>query len=364
MSRLRLRARIAARGLDIDLDVPDGQVCALLGANGSGKSTSLEVAAGLLRPDAGRVKLGESVLFDTDLGKDVPAHARGIALLRQEALLFPHMTALDNVAFGPRSHGMSRRRSAEIARLRLTDVDALDLANRRPAALSGGQAQRIAVARALAAEPDLLLLDEPFSALDVEMAPLLRRLLRRVLTDTGRTAVLVTHDLLDALALADAVAVLEDGRVVEQGPTRSVFTAPRSAFAARIAGVNLLPGRIEAPGLLRIAGGPDVIGIGDSRVGESAVAIFAPSAVLLYRAGFSGSARNVLAGRIMDLADRGGAVRVRVSLAAESRTNTAPLIVAADVTAAAVADLDLAAGQDVHVVVKAQEVALHSVARE
>lgn len=364
MSRLRLRARIAARGLDVDLDVPDGQVVALLGANGSGKTTSLEIAAGLLRPDSGRVELAGAVLWDSESGTDVPAHARGIALLRQEALLFPHMSALENVAFGPRAKGTSRRRSAEIARLRLTDVDALDLADRRPAALSGGQAQRISVARALAADPQLLLLDEPFSALDVEMAPLLRRLLRRVLTDTGRTAVLVTHNLLDVLALADAVAVLDRGRVVEQGPTRSVFSAPRSAFAAQIAGVNLLPGRIEAPGLLRTSEGPDVIGIGDVAVGEPAVAVFAPSAVLLHRAEFAGSARNVLPGRILDLADRGGAVRVRVCLHARSRANAAPLIVAADVTAAAVADLGLAAGQHLHVVVKAQEVALHSVVRE
>ncbi|WP_168583712.1 sulfate/molybdate ABC transporter ATP-binding protein [Gephyromycinifex aptenodytis] len=365
MSRLSLQAQIAARGLDVDLEVPDGQVLALLGANGSGKSSTLEIAAGLLRPDAGRVQLGETVLLDTASGHEVPAHARGIALLRQEALLFPHLSAVENVAFGPRAQGLSRRRARDIALERLADVEASDLADRRPAALSGGQAQRIAVARALAAQPELLLLDEPFSALDVEMAPMLRRLLRRLLTDAGRTAVLVTHDLLDALALADVVAVLDKGRIVEQGPTRSVFSAPRSSFAARIAGVNLLPGRIEAAGVLRLAGGPQVIGRGEVPDGESAVAIFAPAAVVLSKAGFTGSARNVLTGRVLDLSDRGGAVRVRVALhSSDSASAPAePLVVAADVTAAAVADLDLVPGEQVQVVVKAQEVALHSMAR-
>ena len=171
---------------------------------------------------------------------DVAPHRRRIALLAQEPLLFPHLSVLDNVAFGPRSAGAGRSESRGRAREWLEEVGIGDLADRRPAQLSGGQAQRAAVARALAAEPDLLLLDEPMAALDVAVTPALRQTLRRVLAE--RTCVVVTHDVLDALLLADRVLVLEGGRVVEQGPTREVLTRPRSAFAARLAGLNLVVG--------------------------------------------------------------------------------------------------------------------------
>lgn len=357
MSALSLRGAVAERGLDVDLDLSDGRVLALLGANGSGKSTTLHIASGLLHPDAGHVRLGDRVLLDTAAGIDVPPHDRGIALLGQQALLFPHLSALENVAFGPRAAGVPRRLAHDTARRHLADVDALDLAERRPAALSGGQAQRIAVARALAADPALLLLDEPFAALDVEMAPLLRRLLRRVLREAGRTAILVTHDLLDAVALADDVAVLQAGRVVERGPTRDVFAAPRSSFAARIAGVNLLQGRIEAPGVLRLDGGRVLTGRGDVPAGEAAVAVFPPAAVALYRGETVGSPRNVLPGRVLDLVDRAGSVRVRVAL--DPPDGPDEITVSADVTAAAVADLDLTPGVPIAATVKAHEVALH-----
>jgi molybdate transport system ATP-binding protein len=142
----------------------------------------------------------------------VAPHARRIALLAQDPLLFPHLDVADNVAFGPRSQGRSRAQAARAAAGWLEQVDATELADRRPAQLSGGQAQRVAIARALAAEPDLLLLDEPMAALDVAVAPALRQMLKRVLA--GQSAVVVTHDVLDALLLADRVYVLDGGRVV------------------------------------------------------------------------------------------------------------------------------------------------------
>ena len=166
-----------------------GETVAVLGPNGAGKSTLLSIIAGLLRPDAGRAELdGDRVLFDLGAGRahlDAPPHPRGTALLAQEPLLFPHLSALDNVAFGPRSAGASSAAARETARHWLAEVDAAALADRRPGQLSGGQAQRVAVARALAADPELLLLDEPMAALDIHAAPLLRRLLKRVLA--GRT---------------------------------------------------------------------------------------------------------------------------------------------------------------------------------
>ncbi|MCX6398928.1 MAG: ATP-binding cassette domain-containing protein, partial [Propionibacteriales bacterium] len=190
-----IEATVADRGLDVTFEVAEGETVALLGPNGAGKSTTLAVLAGLLRPDTGRVVIdGDEV---TGPGRWVRPHARRTALLAQEAMLFPHLSVLDNVAFGPRSTGAGRREARATAEHWLAEVDAGDLASRRPAQLSGGQSQRVAIARALAADPRLLLLDEPMAALDIDVAPALRQLLRRVLAD--RTTVIVTHHVLDAL---------------------------------------------------------------------------------------------------------------------------------------------------------------------
>lgn len=215
---LSVTARLAARDVDLALTVPAGATVAVTGPNGAGKSTLFAVLAGLLVPDRGRCTLDGSVLFDLDdagRGSWVPPHERGIALMAQEPLLFPHLSVLENVAFGPRSRGAGRTRSRALARDWLAEVGAGQFADRRPAQLSGGQAQRVAIARALAAEPRLLLLDEPFSALDAAARPLVHELLVRVLAD--RTALVVSHDPGDAAALADRVVVLERGRVTSPG---------------------------------------------------------------------------------------------------------------------------------------------------
>src|ERR671916_1117461 len=258
--------------LDATVRVGPGEVVAVLGRNGSGKSTLLAAIAGLLRPDTGRIVLDGRVLTDTAAGVQLAPHRRRVGLLPQEPLLFPHLSVLDNVAFGPRSAGMRRPEAREAALRRLTEVDAAQFAPRRPRRLSGGQAQRIALARALAADPDLLLLDEPLSAVDVEFAPALRSLLHSVLQD--RLAIIVTHQVIDALVLADRVVVLEGGRVVEQGPTREVLTRPRSAFAARLAGLNLISGTATASGL-RAEDGTELTGATESAIaGAAAVAVF------------------------------------------------------------------------------------------
>ncbi len=238
---------------------------AVLGPNGAGKSTLLNVIAGLLRPDSGRAEIDGKVLFDLDGGASTwtAPHHRGTALLAQEPLLFPHLSALENVAFGPRSAGIPRKTARESARKWLAAVDAGELEARRPAELSGGQAQRVAVARALAANPEVLLLDEPMAALDIHAAPLLRRLLKKVLA--GRRAIIITHDVLDALMLADRVIVLEAGRITEEGPTREVLQRPRSRFAAGLAGLNLIPGTLTGTGI-RTAEGLEVAGHQDEEV--------------------------------------------------------------------------------------------------
>ncbi|MCZ8381158.1 ABC transporter ATP-binding protein [Mycobacterium sp. CPCC 205372] len=354
MSSVRVDARLRGRGVDLDLALGDGEVLAVLGPNGVGKSTLLLMIAGLLRPDDGRIELGGTVVTDTGTGIFVPAHARHVAMLTQRPLLFPHLSVEANVAYGPRCSGQSRSAARATARRWLHAVGATDLADRKPAQLSGGQAQRVAIARALAAEPRLLLLDEPLAALDVAAAPALRRLLREMLRDAGRTAIIVTHDLLDALAIADRIVVIENGRVVERGPARRVLTAPRSDFAARIAGVNLVPGVVTEPGVIRTSWGADVRGIGDVEPGAGAIALFRPGAVAVHLEPPHASPRNVIAVTIAEVDIHGTAVRIRGAEQPDGSTG-----LAADITAAAAADLDIEPGKTVHFVVKAQEVQLH-----
>ena len=345
-----LRAEIElSRGdfrLAVDFEVPAGTVLAILGPNGSGKSSLLGSLSGLLRPDRASIRLGEREL------DGVPPYRRSVGLLSQDPLLFPHLSVLDNVAFSPRSKGAGRAESREVARRWLAEVDAAEFARRKPAQLSGGQAQRVAVARALAGNPDLLLLDEPLAALDVDAAPAIRGLLRRVLGEhrIGAT-VLVTHDPLDALALSDHVLVLSRGQVVERGPTREVLSAPRTAFTARIAGLNLIPGT-AAEGGLRADDGRFVAGMlaEDAVLGEPAVAVFEPSAVAVYppEEGHPGSPRNTIGATVTALEPHGPVIRLRTDSG-----------LAADLTPAAVADLALEPGVAVRLSIKATTVRVH-----
>lgn len=352
LGALTVQATLTDRNVDLTLQVQPGEVVAVLGANGAGKSTLLSLISGLVRPDSGRITLDEQVLVDVDRRWWVPPHQRGVVLLAQQALLFPHLSAVANVAFGPRSKGSSRQDSRAEAMRWLAAVDATEFADRKPAQLSGGQAQRIAIARALAADPALLLLDEPMAALDVAVAPALRQLLRRVLRDYRRTALLVTHDLIDALSLADRVIVLDAGRVVEDGPARTVLSHPRSAFAARIAGVNLIAGAAQPTGL-RTQDGGGIQGIvdPDCSVGQRAVAVFSPAAVAVHETAPTGSPRNHLAVTITELEPRGELIRVH------GAGSIGDLI--ADITAAAAADLELMPGKHVHFAVKATEVRIY-----
>lgn len=349
---LSFSARVAARGFDVTLELGDHERLAVLGPNGAGKSTLLAVLAGTLRPDSGHAELDGAPLFDLRTGRWPAPHRRRVGLLAQDPLLFPHLSVLANVAFGPRATGTPRRTAEAAAHAHLAEVEADELAARRPAQLSGGQAQRVAIARAVATDPRLLLLDEPLSALDVTAAPLVRRVLRSVLV--GRTTVLVTHDLLDALLLSDRVAVLEGGRLVETGPTADVLRHPRTPFTAHLAGLNLLLGTADRTGVSTPAGLHVGAGTGGVAPGTPAAAVFAPNAVSVFVDAPHGSPRTVLAARVGELEPAGDEVRV-TTVVATGETVTA------SVTPAAVGELDLYPGRDVFLAVKATAVTVYPV---
>ena len=360
MADLHVTATVAARRLDVEFGVAAGEVLAVLGPNGAGKSTALHVIAGLLRPDSGVVRVGGRTLTDTSAGIHVATHDRRVGLLLQDPLLFPHLSVQANVEFAPRSRGAGRGRARVAATRWLAEVGISDLAGRKPGQLSGGQAQRVAIARALAAEPEVLLLDEPLAGLDVAVAASVRAVLRHVSAVAGRATVLITHDLLDVVTLADRVMVIEGGAVAEIGPVADVLAAPRSLFGARIAGVNVVRGTLTGPHVLQGADGMAWHGTSAEYLADvpAVVAVFSPAAVAVYCDRPAGSPRNCVKVTVAELHATGATVRVRGGEQADGAPG-----LAADITAEAAAELRLAAGDSVWFTVKAQEVALHPAAR-
>lgn len=345
MSGLRANLAVERGGftLDADLDVAPGQVVGLLGPNGAGKSTALGALAGLVPLTRGRVVLDGTCLDDA--GRTVvPVERRGVGMVFQDYLLFPHLSALDNVAFGLRSRGVGRREAACRAHAWLERVGLDDLARARPRELSGGQAQRVALARALVTDPGLLLLDEPLAALDASTRLDVRADLRRHLGEFAGCTVLVTHDPLDAMSLADVLVVVESGRVVQRGTPPEIARAPRSQYAARLVGLNLYRGSSAGTRVALTGGG--VLECADERQGEVFCAL-APHAVTLHATRPQTSARNVWQGRVAGMEQHASTVRVVVRGEPD---------VLADVTAATVADLGLGPGSPVWVRVEARVV--------
>ena len=367
---LQVAFELPQRDVVVDLEVEAGRTTALVGPNGSGKSTVCSVVAGLLDAENGQVVLGGRVLDGP--GGFVRAGRRQVALLSQEPGVFTHMSVLGNVVFALRCQGVGRAEATRRARAELAAVGADHLASRPGGALSGGQAARVALARALATGPRLLVLDEPMAALDVTARQEMRRLVARRCAEEGLTLLLVTHDVLDLTALAEDVVVLDRGRVVEQGPTARILSAPRSDFVAHLTGTAVLTGVIdgdaEAPGL-RLPSGQVVHGrprgdAADGHVGEQGhrdshdevlhpgapgIALVPPDAVALYRQAPHGSPRNVLTARVTGLERSGALVSVRLELEEGQRLSAA-------VTAGAVAELGITEGREVCCVIKAVQV--------
>jgi len=330
--------------LDVALQIGPGEVVALVGPNGAGKTTLLRALAGLQPLHRGRVVLDGRVLDDTDTGDHVAPEDRGVGVVFQDHLLFAHLDALDNVAFGLRSRGTSKADSRARAAAWLDRVDAGDVAHARPPQLSGGQAQRVALARALAPGPRLLLLDEPFAALDASARPRTRRDLRRHLDAHDGVHLVVTHDPLEAMALADTLVVLEHGTVTQAGTAAEVAGRPRSRYVADLVGVNLFRGRACGDRVDLAAGA--TLAAPDAGVGE-VFAVVHPRAVALHRRPPEGTPRNVWPGTIDGIDLEGTRIRARVA---------GPVPIVAEVTAAASSDLELAPGVAVWVTVKASEV--------
>jgi molybdate transport system ATP-binding protein len=304
-ARLDADLRVADR-VEAAFTVEPGEVLAVIGPNGAGKSTLLHALAGLVDVE-GTARLGGVDLLA------LPVRQRRVGLVFQGQLLFPHLTALDNVAFGLRARGGSRTAAEATAREWLERFGIADLAGRRPGQLSGGQAQRVAIARALATEPDVLLLDEPFTGLDVSVQMALRIELGRHLRDFPGVVLLVTHDAIDALTLADRVLVLDEGRVAQVGPPAEVAAEPRTSHVARLVGLNL------------VADGEDLLA-------------FTPDAVVVSLAEPQGSTRLRWRGQIATLAPHGDAVRLLVHASPD---------LLADVTPAAATELGLLPGTEV-----------------
>ncbi|NUW38247.1 ABC transporter ATP-binding protein [Nonomuraea sp. SMC257] len=322
--------------LDIALDVRAGEVVALLGPNGAGKTTALRALAGLVA-----LSKGEIVLDGHPLHTLAPEQ-RPIGMVFQNYLLFPHLSALDNVAFGPRCQGASKAEARRTAAALLERVGLADRAAARPRQLSGGQAQRVALARALAVRPELLLLDEPLAALDAHTRLEVRSELRRHLADFGGATVLVTHDPLDAMVLADRLVVIENGAIVQQGAPAEVARHPRTDYVARLVGLNLYRGVADGT---RVKAGELLLHTSEHLDGAAFVA-FPPAAVALYRSRPDGSPRNLWQARIDGIERHGDNVRVHLE---------GPVTAFADITPAAVADLDLTPGQTIWASVKATE---------
>jgi molybdate transport system ATP-binding protein len=333
--------------LDVSLSVASGEVVAVVGPSGAGKTTLLRAIAGLVPLTKGRVVVDGTVFEDAATGDYVPPERRNLGVVFQEALLFPHLSVLDNVGAGLSFTGASRMIARARAHEWLHQIGLVDLAAAMPAALSGGQAQRVALARALATQPRVLLLDEPLSALDVTTRAEMRRELRRQLAAFAGIRLLVTHDPIDALALADRLVVLEHGRVVQSGSSLEVTARPRSRYVADFIGVNWLRGR-AADGAVTLSDG-GALTVPDVEIGDVFVVIH-PRAVALHRGKPEGSPRNVLRGRIVGADDEGSRVRVRL---------TVPFPLVAEVTRAAAAELDLDRGGDLWVTVKATEIATY-----
>jgi molybdate transport system ATP-binding protein len=305
--------------VDVSLSVESGRCLALAGPSGAGKTTVLRIGAGLVRPEAGRVECGGDVWLDTSRDVDLPPDHRRCGYLFQDLALFPHLSALDNVAFPLRELSRTQRRHTAMELLERFGVDRL--ADARPATLSGGEKQRVALARALARRPKALLLDEPLSSLDARTRARAARELSQVLREVDAPTLLVTHDFFEAAQLGDRVGVIDGGRVIQEGTASELAARPQSAFVADFTGAVVLTGTARPGGngltIIDLDGGGTVVST-DSASGRVAVSVY-PWEIEIQpdEAEHGGSARNLLTGEVTSLTVVGNRVRLGLSAGQE-----------------------------------------------
>ena len=365
-SSVELVAKLPERSIDnARLEVRPGQFLTLIGPNGCGKSTLCLIIAGLLRTQ-GYLKIAGKTLDEPGWhGTFVSPGKRPVALLAQNPGIFTHMSVLDNVAFGPRCQGQGRRRARQRAWQELRAVGASHLAYRQGGELSGGQAARVALARALATSPQVLVLDEPMAALDVPSRSQLRALLRERAKARAITVVMVSHDLVDIASLSDAVAVMQAGQLVTQGPTAEILSTPSTEFVASLTGASLLNGTLAGDeatpqlklgqGLsLRLAQWPQASADEPAwQMGAKAVALINSDAIALYPQQPKGSPRNVIPVSVSSLDGDGAVVSLSLRLADGQRLRTR-------LTAAAIAELGIQVGTSLFAVIKATAITLEA----
>ncbi|QIB45968.1 ABC transporter permease [Streptomyces aureoverticillatus] len=330
---------------ELSLDADPGTTIAVVGPNGAGKTTLLRALLGLTPRAHADLRLG-----DSDVTALAP-HRRKVAWVPQDGALFPHLNALGNTAYGLRAQGVPRGAARRAAQEWLDRLGIGHLAHRKPAQLSGGQAGRVALARALAARPRLLLLDEPLAALDQTTRSHVRHTLRGHLDGFGGVCLIVTHDPVEAVSLADRVLVLDEGRTLQDAPPAEVTRHPRSPWVARMLGRNAWPGVADSDGTLALAGAGRLVVADPLDAGVRALAVIAPEAVSVHREKPAGSPRNVWPGTVREITAAGSRLRVLVT------SPEAPDLVA-EITPAAAAELSLGDGVEVWTSVKATEVSV------
>jgi len=310
---VRVRHRLGRIELDVHLAV-GRETLALIGPSGAGKSSVLRAITGLLKPKDGRIVCAGRVLFDREDGVNLPPEERGVAMVFQDGALFPHLTVAKNVAYGLRPRPRSRReRRAQVAEI-LERFAIAPLADARPARISGGERQRVAIARAVASSPGALLLDEPLSALDAVTKSRVAGELSRALTALRLPTILVSHDLGDVAGLADRVAVMDAGRIVQVGPVEELVRAPASAFVAAFVGTNYFAGRARRVGdrtEIELDDGTRVVS--DDVVAGRVGVVVPPWQVAIGDPASVEPGGNVVVGAVTSVAPRGGSLRVTVA---------------------------------------------------
>jgi ABC-type spermidine/putrescine transport systems, ATPase components len=403
MLKVTMSSRLATFQLNLSFQVPENQTTVILGESGAGKSTLLRCIAGLLQPQQGYLSLHDTVYYDSTQRIAIPAQARPFGFVFQDYILFPHLTAYENIAFGLRAQHLSSRYIRQQVAKVLDQVQMTPYAQRLPAQLSGGQQQRIALARALALQPQLLLLDEPLSALDVQTRRTIRQELRQILATTNTTTLFVTHHYLDSLFFGQQILVMDHGQLIQQGDQQQLSRYPRSSYVAELVGVNFFQGTIRtiedqttcsveiapsstvtnSPLLTLIAtlqnsedadstmSSPEAEGIQRATVAEPVTTedqatpatsdevfiVIEPRSITLHQQRPEGSARNLFQGtiqQILNLETASGEHSGRVRIALQLPGYAVPLI--AEVTATSAQRMQLHEGQLIYASCKATEV--------